>query len=168
MNEKSRERSRTPRTWTLLLIAIFKLFKGLLLTVTGIGLLSLLHKDVSAVVLEWVRILSVDPDNRIIHKLLTKLVGLDDRQLEAVSAGSFFYAALLLTEGIGLLMRQRWAEYFTIITTATLIPLEVYELVRHVTLIRILILIVNVLIVVYLVRRRISGHRRAIARAAMS
>jgi len=166
MNKKSREDSRTPRTWTLLLIAIFKLFKGLLLLVTGIGILSLLHKDVSAVVLEWARLLSVDPDSRFIHKLLSKLWGVDDRKLEAVSAGTFFYSSLLLTEGVGLLMRRRWAEYFTIITTAALIPLEIYEIFRHVTVVRILILVVNLLIVAYLVERRVSGHRRRVAREA--
>lgn len=163
MSKKKRQRSRTPRSWILLLIAIFKLFKGLVLIVTGVGLLSLLHKDVSAVVLEWARALSLDPDNHIIHKLLAKLWGLDDRKLEEISAGTFFYAALFLTEGVGLLMRQTWAEYFTIITTALLIPIEVYELVQRVTPIRILILIINILIVAYLVARRVHEHRRAVA-----
>jgi uncharacterized membrane protein (DUF2068 family) len=167
MNKNGREHSRTPRTWTLLLIAIFKLFRGLLLTLTGIGLLSLLHKDVAAIVLQLATALNVDPDNRVIQGILVKLWGLNDRKLEAVSAGTFFYAALLTTEGVGLLMRQRWAEYFTIITTAALVPLEVYELIQHFTMIRVLILVANLLIVAYLVARRIAGHRRAVARAAI-
>jgi uncharacterized membrane protein (DUF2068 family) len=166
MNKKRHEHLRTPRTWTLLLIAIFKLFKGLLLTLTGIGLLSLLHKDVAAVVLQLATALNVDPDSRLIHGLFVKLLGLNDRKLEAISAGTFFYAALLLTEGVGLLMRQRWAEYFTIITTALLIPLEVYELIQHFTVTRVLILVVNLLIVAYLVARRVAEHRRAVAGAA--
>jgi len=166
MNKKRRKHSQTPRTWTLLLIAIFKLFKGLLLTLTGIGLLSLLHKDVAAIVLQLATALNVDHDNRVVQRLLVKLWGLNDRKLEAVSAGTFFYAALLTTEGVGLLMRQTWAEYFTIITTAALIPLEVYELIQHFTVIRVLILVANLLIVAYLVARRIAEHRRTIARAA--
>jgi uncharacterized membrane protein (DUF2068 family) len=59
----------------------------------------------------------------------------------------------LLTEGVGLLLRKRWAEYFTIITTAGLIPLELYELAKHVTAAKIAILIINIAIVVYLVVR---------------
>ena len=58
-----------------------------------------------------------------------------------------------LTEGTGLLLRKRWAEYFTIITTGGLIPLELYELSRHVTAVKIAVLIVNVAIVAYLVAR---------------
>jgi hypothetical protein len=41
----------------LRLIAIFKLVKGLLLAVVGTGALTLLHKDVSAVVGEWIDML---------------------------------------------------------------------------------------------------------------
>ena len=167
MNKKRQKHARAPRTWTLLLIAIFKLFKGLLLTLTGIGLLSLLHKDVAAVVLQLATALNVDPDNRVIQGILVKLWGVNDRKLEAISAGTLFYAALLTTEGVGLLMRQTWAEYFTIITTALLIPLEVYELIQHFTVTRVLILVVNLLIVAYLVVRRIAEHRRPVAQAAV-
>jgi uncharacterized membrane protein (DUF2068 family) len=59
----------------------------------------------------------------------------------------------LLTEGIGLLLRKRWAEYFTIITTGGLVPLEIYEIARHVTAAKIVVLALNVAIVVYLVVR---------------
>ena len=51
------------------------------------------------------------------------------------------------------MLRKRWAEYFTIITTAGLIPLEVYEIHRHLTATRIVVLLVNVAIVIYLVTR---------------
>jgi uncharacterized membrane protein (DUF2068 family) len=73
--------------------------------------------------------------------------------------GTFVYAALLLTEGTGLLLRKRWAEYFTIITTAGLIPLEVYEISRHLTAAKVVVLLINVAIVLYLVARvRRSGR----------
>ena len=92
------------------------------------------------------------------------------QQLKALSAGTFFYAALLLTEGTGLLMRKHWAEYFTVITTAALIPLEVYELANHFSWGKILVLIVNVAILVYLVarlRKRRAAPERSHAPAAV-
>jgi uncharacterized membrane protein (DUF2068 family) len=95
--------------------------------------------------------LRVDPDNRFIHGLLTRALAVSPTQLKAASIGTFIYAGLLLTEGIGLLLRKRWAEYFTIITTGALIPLEVYEIVRQVSPTKVVVLIVNVAIVVYLV-----------------
>ena len=138
---------------TLLAIAIFKLFKGVVLFAVGVGALKLLHRDVGEVVSHWVDVLRVDPDNRFIHRLLIRAFSITPKELEAASAGTFFYSGLLLTEGIGLLLRKRWAEYFTIVSTAVLIPLEVYEIVRHTTATRIVVLLINVAIVIYLVVR---------------
>ena len=138
---------------TLLLIALFKLFKGMLLVIVGIGAFKLLHHDTAETLNHWVNVLRVDPDNRYIHGLLSKIVSASPKQLRAASAGTFIYAALLLTEGVGLLLRKLWAEYFTIITTAGLIPLEVYELVKHPSVAKTVILIVNAAIVLYLVMR---------------
>src|SRR5665213_331669 len=103
---------------TLLAIALFKLFKGALLVGVGVGALRLLHKDVAQTALHWVDVLRVDPDNRFIHGVLTRAFSISPKQLKATSIGTFIYAGLLLTEGTGLLLRKRWAEYFTIITTA--------------------------------------------------
>ncbi len=137
----------------LLAIALFKLTKGVLLIIVGIGALKLLHRDVAEAVFHWIDVLRVDPDNRLIHSLLARVVSVTPKQLEAASVGTFIYAALLLTEGTGLLLRKRWAEYFTIISTAGLIPLEVYEIHRHLTAVKILVLLVNLAIVIYLIAR---------------
>jgi uncharacterized membrane protein (DUF2068 family) len=136
----------------LLLIAAFKLIKGLALLALGIGALRLLHKDVAAEVAQWIDILRVDPHNYYIRKLMEKLGMVDDRKLRALSIGTFFYSGLFLTEGVGLALRKRWAEYLTIISTASLLPLEVYEIVKHVSAAKILVLVANIGIVVYLVR----------------
>jgi len=137
----------------LLAIAIFKLFKGVLLLLVGIGALRLLHRDVGEVVSHWVDVLGVDPDNRYIHRLLSRAFAVSPKQLKEASVGTFVYAGLLLTEGTGLSLRKRWAEYFTIITTAGLIPLEVYEIHRHVTAVKTVVLLINVAIVIYLIVR---------------
>ena len=138
---------------TLVLIALFKLFKGFLLLAVGIGALKLLHRDIADVVDHWVEVLRVDPDNRYIHRIITKLFAVNPRQLKELSAGTFIYAGLLLTEGTGLMLRKRWAEYFTVITTGGLIPLEIYELLKHFTLIKVGVVGVNVAIVWYLIAR---------------
>jgi uncharacterized membrane protein (DUF2068 family) len=38
------------------------------------------------------------------------------------------YTAVLLTEGIGLWYRKRWAEWLTTLATASLIPFEIAKL----------------------------------------
>ena len=135
------------------LIGLLKLLKGILLFASGVGLLKLLHKDVGEFVLQWINTLHFDPDNRHIHSLLVKASILNERQLKELSIGSFFYAGLLMTEGTGLLFVKRWAEYFSVVLTSSFIPLEIWELFRHFSAAKILVIIVNVAIVVYLVVR---------------
>lgn len=145
------EREKSPAA--LLAIGLFKLVKGLLLAATGFGAFSLLHKDVGETVTHWVELLRVDPDNTYIHGLLAKVFSVTPKELKAIGVGTFIYSGLLLTEGIGLLLRKHWAEYFTVITTAALIPLEIYELMKRVSPMKLGVLAVNIAIVVYLVVR---------------
>ncbi len=135
----------------LRLIAAFKLLKGLALLALGIGALKLLHKDVEALVVHWINIFQVDPNGHYVRLLLTKLSILDDRRLKELSVGTFFYSAVFLTEGTGLALGKRWAEYLTIISTASLLPLEIYELAKHASVGKILALVINLAVVVYLV-----------------
>ncbi len=134
----------------LLVIAAFKLLKGLGLLAVGIGAHSLMHRDMAAVVDHWVDVFRVDPNNHYIHMILERFTNLNPHRLRELSIGTFFYAALLLTEGVGLALRKRWAEYFTIIVTSSFIPLEIYEIFRHTTVTKLLVLMINVGVVVYL------------------
>lgn len=134
----------------LRLIAAFKLLKGFALLALGIGALKFLHKDVAAIVEHWINVFQVDPHNHYIHRLLEKLPMLDARRLKELSVGTFIYSAIFFTEGIGLAVGKRWAEYFTVITTSSLLPLEIYELVKHVSVARIFALLINLAVVVYL------------------
>ena len=63
------------------------------------------------------------------------------------------YAALFLTEGTGLLLRKRWAEWLTIVATSSLMPLELYELIKEFTAIRLTVLLVNAAVVLFLIYR---------------
>jgi uncharacterized membrane protein (DUF2068 family) len=135
----------------LRLIAAFKLLKGLALLALGIGALGLLHKDVAALVMHWISVFQVDPHSHYMNLLLAKLSILDDRRLKELSVGTFIYSAVFLTEGTGLALGKRWAEYLTIGTTASLLPLEIYELAKHASIGKVLALVINLAVVVYLI-----------------
>ena len=113
------------------MIAIFKFVKGALLLALAFGALTLLHKDVAAEVEHWLDQLRIDPDNEFIGALLTKLQLVHTKELKEISALGAGYAALFLVEGTGLLFRKRWAEWLTIVATSSLMPIEVYELVKN-------------------------------------
>ena len=135
----------------LFLIAAFKLFKGLVLLAVGIGALKALNEGAATEVYRWANAFRVDPGNYYLHRLLIRLSIVNEKTLKEFSVGTFFYSALLLTEGIGLMLRKHWAEYFTVISTTALIPLEVYELVRRASLAKGVVLGLNVAVVAYLI-----------------
>ncbi len=81
------------------------------------------------------------------------------------------YAALEASEMVGLWFAKRWAEYLTFVATTALVPLEIYELSLSISVFKILTLVINLAIVIYLLlAKRLfglrGGHRAVIARRA--
>jgi uncharacterized membrane protein (DUF2068 family) len=134
-------------------VAVFKLVKAATLIVTGFGILKLMHMDVATVVDHWIARLGVDPGSHLLNGAIAKVTNLSPKKIEEIGLVSFVYAALFLTEGIGLWLLKRWAEWFTAIITSSLVPLEVYEIFRHPTALKIVVLAINVAIVGYLIYR---------------
>jgi len=149
-------------TRLLRLIASFKLLKAILLIVVGVGALKLIHTDIGGIVEQWVAKTGVGSGSRYVGRLLLTLVSLTPNKIRDLAVGSFIYAALFLTEGIGLWLLKRWAEWFTVISTSSLVPLEIYEIFRHPSPGKILVLAINIAVVGYLVYQiRVGRHESA-------
>lgn len=148
-----KKRSHSRGDAVLLAIALFKFVKCALLLALAFGALSLLHKDVASHVEHWLDQLRVDPDNRFIGTALSKLQLIHTKELKELSALGAGYAGLFLTEGTGLLFGRRWAEWLTILATSSLMPLELYELIKKFTAIRLIVLLINAAVVLFLIYR---------------
>ncbi|GGA23000.1 DUF2127 domain-containing protein [Dyella nitratireducens] len=70
------------------------------------------------------------------------------------------YAAIFATEGTGLWLRKHWAEWFTVIATGSLIPVEAYEMFHKFSWLKLGALIGNIVIVIYLIRLAMQPHGR--------
>lgn len=146
----------------LLALALFKMVKAVALVLAGAGALSLLEPSTAAQVREWLADLTIRQGHRIVERMLHLLNVASPKQMTLVGLASICYGLLFAVEGIGLWLERRWAEYLTIIATGSLIPFELYELVRALTVVRTLALVVNVAAVIYLVvrLRHPAGDRR--------
>jgi uncharacterized membrane protein (DUF2068 family) len=69
------------------------------------------------------------------------------------------YAGVFAVEGVGLWMQKRWAEWLTTIITASLMPLEAWEIILRPTIGKVLILLANAAVVAYLVWHVRSKNR---------
>jgi uncharacterized membrane protein (DUF2068 family) len=135
------------------LIAVFKLLKAALLIAVGMSALHLLHRDVASLLEHWVSTLGLDPGNRYVERALEKAGNLTPHKILGFGAVSFLYAGLFLTEGIGLWLVKRWAEWFSVILTASLVPVEIYEIHRHRSVSKFVVLLLNIAVAGYLVYR---------------
>jgi uncharacterized membrane protein (DUF2068 family) len=142
------------------LVALFKLLKAALLIIGGIGLLKLIHMDVATELDHWIVKLGFDPGSHYVNQAIQKATNLSPNKIKELGLTSFVYAALFLTEGIGLWLLKRWAEWLTVIITSSLVPLEVYEIYRHPTPIKIIVLVINIAIVGYLLYRIAKEPRK--------
>ncbi len=146
--EKKRDRSAV-----IVLIAIFKLLKAVALLCVGIGAFRLAGKDLNETLERWANSFRVDPHNKYLQELLSHSLHVSKDKLRFVGVATFIYAGMFGTEGVGLMLGKRWAEYMTILTTSLLLPLEIYEICHHSNWVKVATLVINALAVIYLIVR---------------
>lgn len=151
MQDSRRRRWSHSREGILKTIAVFKLVKTLLLVGVGLGSLDLLNPEAAATADRWAWALAWRLGPKAAFSVENRLSNLRGSQLIVVGIVAFLYAGLFAIEGVGLWKSKRWAEYLTIIATSSLVPLEVYELIRHASWQRGATLGINLLVVGYLV-----------------
>ncbi len=97
-------------------------------------------------------------------KEVDRLFSLESSKLHLFAVVAIIYAIIEGIEAVGLWYARRWAEYLTLIVTASLLPVEVYELVHHLTPFKVVAIIVNLAVVVYLLlAKRLFGLRGGVA-----
>jgi uncharacterized membrane protein (DUF2068 family) len=141
----------------LILIAVYKALQALLFAAVGVGALRLLHQvtqgqDIGDV-FEGIRdALHFNPESRFVNFVLDKAALLNDPVLRRIGVLAFTYSGLSLAEGIGLYLEKAWGEILTLVITASFLPWEAFEIFRHLTWVRVGLLVINVLVFLYLLK----------------
>lgn len=150
----------------LLLIALYKFLHALLFVAIGMGAHRLLHKDIADQVVLLAHHLRFNPESRLVNFILEKASLINDPVLRRIGLAAYCYAAVTLTEGIGLYLEKAWGEFLTLAITASFLPLEMIEVFRRLTWIRVGLLAINILVFIYLLqviidraRHRVKGRK---------
>jgi uncharacterized membrane protein (DUF2068 family) len=139
-----------PRFNVLRTIAVYKLVKVLLLLALAYGEVRLRDASLAAKLVTWASARPLGLEHDVATRFLQWFSGLSASRVHALRIVTLSYAAVFATEGIGLWMQKQWAEWLTVIITASLIPLEVWELVFRPNIGKAAVLIANTAIVIYL------------------
>ena len=134
----------------LLVIGFFKFAKGVFFVLIGVGVLKLVHRDLADLLLKLALSLRIDPESHLVNLLMDKVQSLTPHRLRWIGTAVFLDAGLDFIEGTGLILRKAWAEYFTLLLTASFLPWELFEIIRHVTPVKIVLTLINLLVVIYL------------------
>ena len=147
----------------LRLIALIKLVKAALLLATSYGLYKLLNPVLVDHLHEWLNSLTDTFERRVLERGLDWLDELGTARIHGILVVTGVYTTILVTEGIGLWLHKIWAEWLTVVASASLIPFELWHLFygkSHSPLAVVAATTLNVIIVIYLVRQLQQNYRQ--------
>lgn len=125
-------------------IAIYEAAKGVVALVAAVGLLRMMNRDVESIAMQIIEALHLP---RIFIHAASKL---NNVHLWQVVALAFTYAVLRLAEAYGLWRERAWAEWLALISGGIYLPMEIYELFKGITWVRVLTLLTNIGILLYM------------------
>jgi uncharacterized membrane protein (DUF2068 family) len=138
----------------LRIIGLFKIGKAALLLLTTFGIYQLLDAELIDRLHEWVYSLTDNFERRLLTRAIDWISSLTPTHIGGLVVVTAVYTAVLLVEGLGLWFRQVWAEWLTVIASASLIPFELAQILgkghKHVLAVTGTMLL-NILIVLYLI-----------------
>jgi uncharacterized membrane protein (DUF2068 family) len=143
-------RSPSPLAW----IIAFKALKAIMLISLGSALLATRHDDPVDLLMRGALAIHLPLTSMLFDRALRFALNLSVRKQIGLAITAFGYAVLMGSEGVALYRRKPWARWFTIGATSSLLPIELYEIVREVHPVRVVVLLANVAIVAYLFRRK--------------
>ena len=141
-------------------IAGFEAFKGAVALTLGFGLLSFLGKDTAQFAEQLLLRMHLDPANHYPQIFIRAMSNVTDTRLWLVAGFASLYALVRFVEAYGLWHARRWAEWFAAFSGGVYLPIEVFELARRATWIRMATLLLNLIIVAYMVWLLSENKRR--------
>jgi uncharacterized membrane protein (DUF2068 family) len=141
-------------------IAVFEAFKGVIVLAAGVGLLRSMNHDLAVVGESICAHLHLNPAHKYPHIFIAALEHLQNSNLVLLATGAFAYSALRLIEAYGLWHARPWAEWLAILSGGLYLPVELIELFRHYTHVKLAITLLNLALVIYLLRVRL--RRRSV------
>lgn len=138
-------------------IAFGKLMQALVVFAVGAGALLFVDRVSPDTLRRWVA--TVAPDLEGLRHMAEKLMFTSDRKLSIIGAVGLGYAAVFLVEAVGLWRQKTWAEYLTVVVTASYLPYEIYGLTNEVSIAKVITIVLNSAVVVFLIVRIVVDRR---------
>jgi uncharacterized membrane protein (DUF2068 family) len=144
----------------LKLIIFYKTSMGIGELILTISFFNFFGTDLASAVTSMAITLHLNPESYMVGEVIKYAGMVSGGVVRNVTLVIFSFGVINLVESYGLHKRQRWAEWMTVVGTGLMIPYEIYEILKHVTMLKVLILIINSFIVYYLASHKELFHSR--------
>ena len=142
-------------------VATIELAKGVVVVLAGLGLVSMRHKNIWGVAESLLEFCHVSPYHHYVGVFIDLVSRISDVRLWKIALVASIYAILRFIEAFGLWYALPWAEWMAAITGGIYIPFEAADLIRRVTWFRLLVLVINSLIVLYMLYLRLDAEEKS-------
>src|SRR3954464_10852040 len=131
-------------------VAVFEAAKGALVLLAGLGLLALINRDVQSVAERIVRLSHLNPASHYPHIFIDAAAHVTNGRLWMLAGATTLYAIVRGVEAYGLWFERRWAEWFALIAGGLYVPVEIYEMIHHLTWAKVAVFGTNLGVVAYM------------------
>ena len=131
-------------------VALFEALKGTVVLIAGFGLAHAIGGDVGEFAERLVHRLHLDAAKRFPRIFIDLANNLSDAQLWALAALALAYSLFRFAEAYGLWFEHRWGEWIAALSGGIYVPVEIYELTRSVSTVKVAALVLNTLVVAYM------------------
>lgn len=131
-------------------IAIMEAAKGIIVLAVGFSLFAFVRTDVHTFNEQMVRQLHFNPAQHFPRIFGILSSGLTEANLRLVTLIAGLYSVMRFIEAYGLWFARTWAEWFALVSCCVYLPIELYELAKGFSWLKIGFLLVNLAIAFYL------------------
>jgi len=141
-------------------VATVEFTKGMIVVLAGLGAFSMRHKDIWGVAESFLEFFHVNPHHHFVGVFIDLVYRVSDIRLWKIATVAAVYVILRFVEAYGLWYIRPWAEWLALASGAMYIPFEALDLIHRPTWFRLLVIVVNIGIVLYMLMLRLEARRK--------
>jgi uncharacterized membrane protein (DUF2068 family) len=133
-------------------VAVLEASKGVLALIVAIGLHVYAGQNLSMLATQLVAHLHLNPGSHYPSIFISAIGSVSQSSVILMALGAAIYTLIRFIEAYGLWHNMRWTQWFALLSGAIYLPFEVYEMMRHFSLLSVSVLAINLAVVVYMYR----------------
>jgi uncharacterized membrane protein (DUF2068 family) len=141
-------------------VATWEFAKGVVIVLAGLGVFHMRHRDIWGVAESLLEFFHVNPLQHYVGVFIDVVYRVSNLHLWVIALVAAIYVTLRFIEAYGLWYIRPWAEWLAIASGTIYVPFEALDLLRRPSYFRLLVMVINIGIVLYMAMLRLEARRK--------